>query len=219
VFVGGDNDICEYRIPALITTNAGTLLAVCDARVSKPGDAPNNIDQVLRRSVDGGRTWLPMQRIVDYPGTEAAADPSLLVDRTTGRIWLFHAHAPEGIGSGQSQPGLSGPTFGYHVVTSDDDGLTWSRPRDLTPMVKDPAWNAFWPGPGRGTQTRDGRLLVPSTCSHKAVCSSHMVYRDDHGKTWPVAKTVYPGPSGCFTSAAKKVVLRKSRLRVSTSNG
>jgi sialidase-1 len=125
-----------------------------------------------------------MKVAIDYPGQEAGADGSLLVDRDTGTIWLFYAHAPEGIGTGNAQPGLTGPTFQYHTVTSDDDGQTWSKPRDITPMVKDTAWNVIWPAPGRGLQTRNGRLIVPSTRGDARHEYSHLIYSDDHGTTW-----------------------------------
>lgn len=208
VFVAGEDNIREYRIPALVTTNKGTLLAACDARVDKRGDAPNNIDQVLKRSPDNGKTWGPLQVVADYPGTEAGADPSLLVDRQTGVIRLFYAHAPEGIGTAKTQPGLTGPTFQYHLITSDDDGNSWSSPRDITPMVKDPTWNAFWPGPGRGFQTRSGRLLVPSSRWQAGEgCYSYIIYSDDHGQTWRIT-----GPAGSNTNESQVVELEDGSL-------
>ena len=69
-------------------------------------------------------------------------------------------------------------------MASDDDGATWSKPRDLNPMVKDPTWSAMWCSPGRGLQTRDGRLLVPSSSLRNGVSHSQMFASNDHGKTW-----------------------------------
>ncbi len=161
VFIAGHDGVFQYRIPALVTSTKGTLIAACDARKDRGGDPPNNIDHVCKRSFDGGRTWEPLQVVADFPGTEAASDPCLLVDRQTGRIWVFYAWCPEGIGTKASQPGLSENTLRIYAMSSDDDGATWSQPRDLNPMIKDPAWNAMWCSPGRGLQTREGRLLVP----------------------------------------------------------
>ena len=114
-----------FRIPALVTSNKGTLIAVCDARVDQSGDLPNNIDLVMRKSFNNGKTWTLLKKIVDFPGTEGAADGSLLVDRETGSIWLFYVYAPEGIGWKQSKPGLDGPTFQLHLLKSENDGETW----------------------------------------------------------------------------------------------
>ena len=142
VFVAGRDGVHQYRIPALVTSNKGTLIAACDARKDRAGDPPNNIDHVCRRSSDGGRTWGPLQVVADFPGTEAAGDPCLLVDRQTGIVWVFYAWCPEGIGTRASQPGLSGRTMHVYAMSSVDDGVTWSKPRDLNPMVKDPTWSA-----------------------------------------------------------------------------
>ena len=184
VFVAGRDGVHQYRIPALVTSNRGTLIAACDARKDRTGDPPNNIDHVCKRSFDSGRTWGPLQVVADFPGTEAAGDPCLLVDRRTGVVWVFYAWCPEGIGTRTSQPGLSGRTMHVYAMSSHDDGATWSKPRDLNPMVKDPAWSAMWCSPGRGLQTRGGRLLVPSSSLRNGVSHSQLFASDDHGKTW-----------------------------------
>lgn len=87
LFAAGADGVREYRIPALVTTARGTLLALCDARVEEPGDAPNNIDLVLKRSEDQGKTWSRMAVIADFPGTRAACDPLFLgrLQRRPGR--------------------------------------------------------------------------------------------------------------------------------------
>ena len=68
IFVSGQEGSAFYRIPALVTTNNGTLIAVCDARIERIYDAPNNIDIALKRSFDNGKTWTPLEIILDYPG-------------------------------------------------------------------------------------------------------------------------------------------------------
>ena len=152
VFVGGQDGVFEYRIPVLLTSNEGTLLAFCDARVEKEGDPPNNIDLALKRSVDGGKTWGPLQVLVDA-GEGAVADSCGVVDRQTGTIWVLSVYSPKGIGSANAKPGLSGDTFTYQAVKSDDDGETWSEPIDITAMVVDAAkrvesaCRSRWSGP------------------------------------------------------------------------
>ncbi len=186
VFVGGQDGVFEYRIPVLLTSNEGTLLAFCDARVEKEGDPPNNIDLALKRSVDGGKTWGPLQVLVDA-GEGAVADSCGVVDRQTGTIWVLSVYSPKGIGSANAKPGLSGDTFTYQAVKSDDDGETWSEPIDITAMVKKPEWSAGSPGPGTGIQTRAGRLIIPRYyTAGDGPSASFVSYSDDHGKTWRI---------------------------------
>ncbi len=200
VFVAGQDGVFEYRIPGLLTSNKGTLLAFCDARVNKPGDPPNKIDLVMKRSFDGGRTWGVLQRLAQN-GAGAVADSCGLIDRQTGTIWIFSVYAPEGIGSSNAAPGLSGASFQFKAIKSDDDGATWSQPIDRTAMVKRPEWAAGSTGVGRGTQMRNGRLLLPRyyadylqprTAPEDG--ASFVCFSDDHGETWKMgALTKFKG--------------------------
>ena len=184
VFVAGQDGIAEYRIPVLLTSTKGTLLAFCDARVERPGDPANNIDLVMKRSFDQGRTWEPLRVLLDV-GDGATADSCGLVDRQTGTIWVFTVYFPSGIGSGNAAAGLSGATAMYWAIKSEDDGETWSEPIDLTSMIKQPDWRAGSPGPGKGIQTRSGRLIIPKYFMRSEDdVISYVVYSDDHGKSW-----------------------------------
>ncbi len=186
VFVSGEDGVCEYRIPALVVTNEGTLVAVCDARVDRPGDAPNNIDLVMKRSFDGGKTWTQMQLIQRYPGDEAACDPCMLMDRDTDIIWVFYDYAiPE--------PDLrEGRRLMLHVIKSEDHGETWSEPVDLTVTLQPPEGMSLYAGPGMGIQMRSGRLVAPVYSRHEtgepSMC--HVVHSDDHGETWQIGAGV-----------------------------
>ena len=200
VFVAGQDGVFEYRIPGLLTSNRGTLLAFCDARLRRAGDPPNDINLVLKRSRDGGRTWGPLQTVV-APGRGAVADSCGLVDRQTGTLWIFSVYAPEGIGSANADPGVQGRTFLFKAVRSDDDGETWSAPIDFTPMLKRPEWAAGSTGVGRGIQLRNGRLVLPRYWADyreprtRPVDGGALVcYSDDHGQTWRIgAPASFPG--------------------------
>ena len=190
VFVAGQDGVFEYRIPGIVTSNKGTLIAFCDARMRKEGDPPNDIDLVMKRSVDGGRTWSSLRTLVNN-GVGAAADSCGFVDRQTGTIWIFSVYAPEGVGSYNAADGIDGATFQFKAITSDDDGLTWSQPKDFTPMMKKPEWAAGSTGVGSGIQMRNGRLILPRynadyrrPRTKPEATDSFVCYSDDHGKTW-----------------------------------
>lgn len=200
VFVGGTDGYPAYRIPSLIFAPKGTLLAFCEARA---GDDESPTDLVLRRSIDGGKTWLPMQVVVKAV-PEAAMDPTPVVDRQTGEVLLVYDLWPEmpkgkTLGTIQRKSGLGRGSITTWITTSSDDGATWSTPRDITAMTKRADWVATIHGPGVGIQTRAGRLLIP--CAHNRLNGSawgawwnDVIYSDDHGKTWQLSDTeIGPG--------------------------
>lgn len=189
LFRAGDLGVHTYRIPALAWTTNGTWLAVCDARQDNSSDLPGNIDLVMRRSVDGGLSWSPIETILDLPEGHGAGDPSLLVDRNSGRLFCFFAYGPPGVGFFSSQAGSNDAndpnTLHAQVITSDDDGLTWSSPIDLNPQIKDPAWEALFASSGHGIQMRSGRLVQPYAVRDGAgVVSARNALSDDGGATW-----------------------------------
>jgi len=107
VFVAGKKGVFECRIPGIITSNQGTPIAFCDTRMREEGDPPHDIDLVLKRSVDGGRTWGPLLTFVEN-GPDAAADSCGFVARQTGTPRLFSVYAREGVGSYNAVDGLAG---------------------------------------------------------------------------------------------------------------
>jgi len=190
VFVAGEDGVLEYRIPGLLTSNRGTLIAFCDGRMRKQGDPPNDIDLVMKRSVDNGKSWSPLRTLVNN-GLGAAADSCGLVDRQTGTLWIFSVYAPVGVGSYNAADGFTGAVFQFKAIKSDDDGVTWSPPIDFTPMVKRSNWGAGSTGVGRGIQMRNGRLILPrynadyrEPRTTPATAESFVCYSDDHGKSW-----------------------------------
>lgn len=209
----------QYRIPVLLTTNAGTLLALCEARVDKPGDAPNNIDVVMKRSSDHGRSWSRLDVLMGN-GDGAAGDPTGLVDRETGTIWVFANFYPEGFGSVNVSAGLTGNTANYVAIKSEDDGRTWSDPINLTGMLKEPHWRGGSIGPGTGIQMRNGRLVLPryyfdTPIGETRTTTSFVSYSDDHGKTWTNGGMVSPAGA---TNECQVVELTDGSLMMNLRN-
>ena len=186
---GGDDNVNTYRIPGIVTTDKGTLLAVYDIRYDKSGDLPGNIDVGLSRSTDGGRTWSPMKIIMDMGvphENNGVGDPAILFDPATKRIWVAALWSKGNRSIAGSLPGLSPDTTGqYALVSSDDDGLTWTAPYTITPQIKNPAWHLFFAGPGNGIAMKDGTLVFPSQYwDEKKMPHSTIIYSKDHGRTW-----------------------------------
>ena len=190
----GDHSVHTYRIPALAVAQDGTLLASYDARLDASHDLPGNIDIVLRRSRDDGRTWSAPQTVVRHADGSGAGDSSLLVDQDTGRVFLFYAWGPPGIGFWNA---LAGNAPGSHTlhpryIWSDDNGATWQGPRDLLASIKRPDWKGMFATSGHGIQLFDdrtarGRLIQPYVF-RGADDFIHAVnaYSDDHGASWRI---------------------------------
>jgi sialidase-1 len=186
VFASGRDGYFAYRIPAIETTPDGSLLAFAEARkynLDDPGFNKQDIDLALKRSTNGGQTWSAM-KIIEDPGEGwSAANPATVVDRDTGRVWLFYLRGKPGRNTYTARPG----TDDIQILArhSSDQGLTWSEPLDLTGVTRDladPKWRATVAGPGGGTQSRDGRLAIPM-CRFEP-WGVFAVVSDDHGRTW-----------------------------------
>lgn len=193
VFVGGADGYPIYRIPSLVSTPQGTLLAFCEART---GNDQSPTDMVLKRSHDGGKTWGPLQVLVKA-APEAAMDPTAVIDRDTGAVILVYdrwPQMPEGaeLGVHKRSPGLGRDSITAWVMTSSDEGATWSTPVDITATAKKPEWTEVGHGPGVGIQTRSGRLVIPCfenrpSAAMWGVCWNFAIFSDDHGKTWQLS--------------------------------
>ena len=271
----------SYRIPSLLALDSGVILAGADQRVSIPNDAPNDINLVMRRSLDGGATWEEMRTLLSLPGTGALGasliDSVLVQDRSSGRVICLVDQFPGGIGQPNAVVGTgfdelgrrvlhnrdgelfavepdgsvltaSGEATDYRIVlsdddaagaragdvllggraagsiylaheqapeaclfqhrgshllmiTSDDDGATWSQPIDITAQVK-ADWMCFLgTGPGNAIQLtapeHAGRILVPVYYSHEAGGTGYLscaaIYSDDGGATWTLGASPNDG--------------------------
>lgn len=177
-----------YRIPALVVTPRGTVLAFCEGRKNGVGDS-GDIDLLVRRSTDRGATWSD-QKIVWDDRENTCGNPCPVVDAETGTVWLLSTWNRGDDHEREIIDGRSRDTRRVFVLSSTDDGRTWSEPREITSDVKRPEWTWYATGPGSGMQIRHGvhagRLVL--ACDHIESGTrryySHVVYSDDHGRTW-----------------------------------
>lgn len=204
VFVSDRDGYHTYRIPALIVAKNGALLAFCEGRKKARGDA-GDIDLLVKRSTDGGKTWGP-QDVVWDDGENTCGNPCPVVDQTTGVIWLpltwNHGKDTED----RIKQNTGRDSRRVFITQSADNGRTWAKPREITAEVKRPEWRWYATGPGVGIQlTRGpwkGRLLIP--CDHSFVqpddpdgYGSHVIYSDDHGRTWQLGGEIRPAVNEC----------------------
>lgn len=181
-----------YRIPAIIQTKKGTLLAFAEARKRNCSDA-GDINLVMKRSDDKGETWSEMQVIWD-DGINTCGNPVPIIDQSTGRIFLIMNWNWTTDTYSKIVNKTSEDTRRVYMMYSDDDGLTWSTPKDITKSAKMSSWTWHSAGPCHGIQLRKGkfkgRLIAP--CSFVEAGSkksyAYVIYSDDHGQTWQIGK-------------------------------
>jgi sialidase-1 len=203
LFRAGEGGYALYRIPGIAATGTGALLAYCEARKNERGDW-GTIDVLLRRSVDGGRTWESPRRIADPPpvpknpvavrqnlareGEVTVNNPVAIADRSPGVVHFLYC--------------VEYARCFY--MRSEDDGRTFSRAVDITSAFEafrpEYDWKVLATGPGHGIRLRGGRLLVPVWLStgtgghaHRPSCVS-VIYSDDGGKRWQRGEIVAADP-------------------------
>ncbi|MFD0895635.1 exo-alpha-sialidase [Luteolibacter ambystomatis] len=193
----GDDKSKAYRIPGLVRTKKGTLLAAYDIRYRNAGDLPADIDVGLSRSTDGGKVWEPMRVAVDMGDDpkfnyDGVGDPCIFSDDVTGRVWIASLWSHGKRAWNGSGPGMTPDETGQLVLSySDDDGRSWSKGESITPQVKNPEWQLLFNGPGTGITMKDGTLAVPA--QYKAADGkpfSTMLSSKDRGKTWAIGTGV-----------------------------
>jgi sialidase-1 len=203
LFANGTEGYACYRIPAIVRTPAGTLLAFAEARRNNCSDF-GDVRIVMRRSSDEGKTWSGLETVAEN-GSLQAGNPMPVIDIKDrryrhGRILLLYCtgDAPEDAvkrGEGSRR---------VWVRTSTDDGATWSSPEEITASVKLPSWRHYATGPGHGLLlmhgAHAGRIVIAANHSendpqpHGHAYDAHSFYSDDHGQTWHLGNSLqWPG--------------------------
>jgi sialidase-1 len=193
VFEAAKDGFASIRIPAIVASGKGTLLAFAEGRAANSDQAKNKI--VLKRSTDGGATWDKVQ-VIAADGDKALNNPCAVLDRKSGEILLMYQSYPAGVGerSGKIEPGYEGENVVRNwLITSADDGATWSKPRDVSRETKrEKVVTTLAGGPGIGIQLRHGkhagRILFPFNEGPFGVWNIYAVYSDDAGKTWKMGE-------------------------------
>ena len=190
IFKSGSEGYNTFRIPSIITTDSGVVLAFAEGRKNSSSDS-GDIDLVLKRSIDGGKTWGDLIIIRD-DSTNVCGNPSPVIDRKTGKIFLLSTWNRGDDTESEIINMTSVDTRRVYVMNSIDEGLSWSKPIEITDKVKKPNWTWYATGPVHGIQIREGskkgRMIIP--CDHIEANTkkyySHIIYSDDGGSSWNI---------------------------------
>lgn len=220
LFKSGDCGSRYYRIPALVTTTEGTLIAVADRRNDSQADLPNKIDIVARRSTDNGRTWSGQIVIAKHRCKTGYGDAALVCDRKSGDILCIFAS-----GAGLWDSTAKNPTD-INISRSSDDGLTWSKPKRITSMLygpgcKNPASaciSGMFAASGSALQLEDGTILFAVAAHHSGEkwppLHNYVCMSEDGGHNWQLL----PAPASDSGDEAKLVELYDGIWLLSTRN-
>ncbi len=190
LFVSGESGYDTFRIPAVVRTPRGVLLAFCEGRRESSSDS-GDIDLLLRRSFDEGRSWGPMRVIWD-DGANTCGNPCPIVNTRDGTIVLLMTRNDGSATQERITAGEAPPRAAW-MTTSADDGETWTPPRDISAQAVRPEWRWYATGPGHGIQLDDGRLVAP--CDHSTGPTendmhSHVIFSDDGGANWSIGESL-----------------------------
>lgn len=202
LFAAGENGYTAYRIPTILTLASGRVLVFCEGRRDSLGDT-GNID-ILMRAGDG--ECFDAQRVIVSGGGSTVGNPCPVQDPATGRVLLLYnsnaADAPEHLilkGQGERR---------CYVIFSEDEGESWSSPREITRSVKQANWTWYAFGPCHGAVLPSGRLMLGANhavLDEENACSgpylSHIVYSDDHGASWQLGEVMGEGTNECTLAA------------------
>ena len=167
-----------FRIPAIIVTKSGKILAFCEGRKSIRDHC--NADIVMKTSSDNGITWSCL-KVIWNDGENTCGNPAPVFDQITGEVIVAATLNNDKV----------------FVLRSKDEGITWESPIGITPSVKPEHWKWYATGPVHAIQIETGayknRIVVP--CNHTESANgnhfSHTIYSDDHGNTWLLGGIVF----------------------------
>ena len=204
-----DETYSNHRIPGMLVTACGTLIVYCEAR--RDADDWALMDILMQRSLDNGITFSPKVTLAQGTQQHPTVNNPVMLQDQNGRIHFLYCE--------------DYTINGGRILRrySDDDGLTWSEPLDITGFAMPAFHNVFALGPGHGITLRDGTLLVPvwmvpkhyeEPLTHHSPSVISTFYSRDCGETWAIgeilgttADVISPNETAAVLTSAGEVYL------------
>lgn len=210
----GDYGSACYRIPALLALADGTLLIATDKRKNNGGDLPEDIDVIVQRSRDGGRSWSDPVTVAEGKGYGKGFGDAALESTASGKVLCVYSG-----GAGIWASDLKNPQTNFYT-RSTDGGLTWEEPKECTAQLWGPraarpecrSFHSAFFASGRGLRLKSGRVLFVAALHSRQLgrFDNYIFYTDDEGDTWQVSECAYRGGD-----EAKLVELPDGRVLIS----
>lgn len=197
LFQPGDYNSTNWRIPAVRALNDGTILAFTDKRKYNQSDLPEDIDIVVRRSSDNGKTWTEPHTLAEGTGRKHGFGDCAVVQAANGDVVTAFVG-----GNGLWASNASDPQYSY-ICISHDGGITWDERKDVTSVLwgsnssQGKNYKGAFFGSGNGVLLTKGEhkgriMFVTAMVRNNAnVLDNFAVYSDDNGQTWNISQKAY----------------------------
>lgn len=208
VYESGKHGYAGYRIPSIVKAADDSLFSFCEGRRNDLGDS-GYIDIIVKKSLDNGLSWSKHKRVVG-DGKNTFGNCCCVVDKDTT---IIHMVCNFNYACDDETMIINGEASRKaYYLCSDDNGDTWSKPRDITTQVSNDDWGWLAFGPCHGIQTNSGRIVFPSNHTNEKKADkreyySHAVFSDDGCISFKYGTDVAKNTNECAIARLKNDTL------------